>query len=408
VRISVNVGEGGDGDGDDSLDFSAATISDGFRPPQQSDATTDENETPPTARSAEPANPTETTSPPPPTRPSSIAKHPRPSDSFSLRHDGVMGPIEETASTHSSSSTTDSQPYIAPQSPYHGPSNPSHPYQMYMQNVRLARTPSVTTTSTTPLADSSFPDPRGPTHPYSMYPQGTAASESSTAPPTVIPVGFPGIPDQYQRRIGPEGEDIGDIIGPDGHTEQLPPYTRYPDEPYAAKGGAAEQSTAAVASTAVANVAPEASAPASTAGLTVPPAAVLATATGTPAASATPPISQPIPGAGGIGLATRDPEFETIDDLDSPHSRHSLRSFASESSNRAINQAAAGAAVVSEKRGRLRGSHWGQRRLGGIIPYWAIGLAILALVLMSAVLGSVIGTFLAKHKKPPPNHDGDG
>jgi hypothetical protein len=29
--------------------------------------------------------------------------------------------------------------------------------------------------------------------------------------------------------MGPDGEDQ-DIIGPDGHTEQLPPYTKYPEE----------------------------------------------------------------------------------------------------------------------------------------------------------------------------------
>ena len=34
----------------------------------------------------------------------------------------------------------------------------------------------------------------------------------------------------YQRRLRPDGEDADDLIGPDGHTEQLPPYTRYPTD----------------------------------------------------------------------------------------------------------------------------------------------------------------------------------
>lgn len=398
ARVSALVG---DGEGEDvDFDFSSAAISDGFRPPNQSSIppppAEPETPTPPISQSVV-ANPTENTTPPPqPNRPSSIAKHPRPGDSFSLRHDGTMGPINEASSR--SSSTSDSQPYISPESPYHGPSNPSHPYQMYTQNVRVARTASVATSSTTPASDTSFPDPRGPTHPYTMYPQGTI-SESNTTQPAAIPVGFPGIPDRYQRRIGPEGEDVGDIIGPDGHTEQLPPYTRYPDEAYAAKVGAAVENSSAPTPAAT-NAAAVSSTPA-TSQVTVPVGAVLAPAT-TPAAPATTlDIPQPIPGAGGIGLATRDPEFESADDLDSPHSRHSLRSFASESSNRAINQAAAGAAGLSEKK-RLSGPrHWGRRRAWGIIPYWAIALTLVVVVMMSIIVGSVIGSFFAKHKKPP-------
>ena len=30
--------------------------------------------------------------------------------------------------------------------------------------------------------------------------------------------------------MGPDGEDADDLIGPDGHTEQLPPYTKYPND----------------------------------------------------------------------------------------------------------------------------------------------------------------------------------
>ena len=50
-----------------------------------------------------------------------------------------------------------------------------------------------------------------------------------TPAPPAIPVGFSGLNTGYHRQIGPDGEEQ-DIIGPDGHTEQLPPYSKYPEE----------------------------------------------------------------------------------------------------------------------------------------------------------------------------------
>ena len=55
-----------------------------------------------------------------------------------------------------------------------------------------------------------------------MYPQNTVA-EAEQAPVA----GFPGMDQEYQRRLGPDGEDVDDLIGPDGYAEQLPPYTRF-------------------------------------------------------------------------------------------------------------------------------------------------------------------------------------
>ncbi|TKA79003.1 hypothetical protein B0A49_02264, partial [Cryomyces minteri] len=64
-----------------------------------------------------------------------------------------------------------------------------------------------------------------------MYPQNvsTDPDDDVVEPIEAVPVGFPGLGQQYHRRIGPEGEEQ-DIVGPDGHTEQLPPYSRYADE----------------------------------------------------------------------------------------------------------------------------------------------------------------------------------
>ncbi|SLM34867.1 hypothetical protein LPUS_03831 [Lasallia pustulata] len=134
------------------------------------------------------------------------------------------------------------------QSPYQGAMGPSHPYGMYPQDIGLARTPSAATQSTTRAPDRIYAGPNGPTHPYGMYPQntvpeGAVSPVAEQAPP--MPVGFPGLGQDYRRRFGPEGEEADDIIGPDGHTEQLPPYTRYPDAflPKRNRSGAAAAGT---------------------------------------------------------------------------------------------------------------------------------------------------------------------
>lgn len=118
------------------------------------------------------------------------------------------------------------------QSPYQGATGPSHPYGMYPQDIALARSSSATTNSTIRIPERPYLGSNGPTHPYGMYLQGTVhEGEVSPLEETTpqIPVGFPGLGQHYHRRLGPDGEDVDDIVGPDGHTEQLPPYTQYPD-----------------------------------------------------------------------------------------------------------------------------------------------------------------------------------
>ena len=134
-----------------------------------------------------------------------------------------------TARRSFQSSSTFSMPPRA-QSPYQGPSGAQHPYGMYEQGTNLTRTPSNATSSTIRAPARSYSGPRGPTHPYALYPQNT--TEHIEPDPVLslgIPVGFPGHRQVYHRRLGPDGEEAADIIGPDGHTEQLPPYTRYPE-----------------------------------------------------------------------------------------------------------------------------------------------------------------------------------
>lgn len=421
-RVSV---QGGDrdailDDGDSDLDYSGMAVSDGFRPreshrPHQShqpqaqpsfsyltqpaptmsstasvsspdlpsSSSTSDNTRPSTSSDVV-ASPEATVisqhtpPPPPPPRPSSITKPPRSAaELISHRNDGAMGRIQEMAPlSREPTGSSISEPYFGQESPYQGPAGPSHPYGMYTQNVRATRTGSVATTSTGTMAEPSFPVSRGPAHPYGMYPQATV-DESSVIPPAHIPVGFPGLASQYQRALGPDGEGPADIIGPDGHTEQLPPYTRYPDETYARKIRDADQSGLA-------------------------PSPVVGAAVVGPHLSV---ARASIAGAGGIGLATRNPEFEPADDLDSPQSRHSSRSFATDVSHHVINAAATNVAGMSEKQTpRKKWQVWGKRRLWGVVPYWAICLGVVILVLMAVVLGAVVGTVLAKqhtYRKPP-------
>ncbi|RJE20940.1 hypothetical protein PHISCL_06733 [Aspergillus sclerotialis] len=111
-------------------------------------------------------------------------------------------------------------------SPYTGATGPSHPYAMYPQ-VGVSRSPSVTTTSTMRPADRPLGDASAPQHPYAMYPQNVVLEEGMDD--GTIPLGFPGHNQTYQVAPGRADDDVGDLVGPDGHTEQLPPYTRYPD-----------------------------------------------------------------------------------------------------------------------------------------------------------------------------------
>lgn len=164
-------------------------------------------------------------------------------NSFTLRHDAQSTPsLGQSARPTSMSATSDSlssplrpmsiiSDFSVPrmQSPFQGATGPSHPYGMYPQDIGLNRS---STVSTTRPPERPYGPSAGPGHPYGMYPQNTALEPEAAAvnmSPPVPPVGFSGHNQQYIRSLGPDGEDADDIVGPDGHTEQLPPYTRYPD-----------------------------------------------------------------------------------------------------------------------------------------------------------------------------------
>ena len=288
----------------------------------------------------------------PPPRPSSTTK-PKGFDSFALRHDGAMGPAllrnstgasnSNATPTRTSSVSTSSEAFVRPESPYQGPAGPSHPYQMYPQESRLARTASVATTSTMQAPESIYRGPGAASHPYQSYPQNTVP-EGEVYEPAVppVPVGFPGLNNEYHRRLGPEGEEIADIIGPGGHTEQLPPYSRFPDEAFGRK--------------------------------------------------TRPNVQIPLAGAGGIGLATRNPEFESEENLSSPQSRQDTRSISSDSDHH-VNMAAVGA---SEKPELKKWQKFARRKVCGIVPVWAIVLVGIVFILFGIILGAVLAALRPK------------
>ncbi|KAG9248733.1 hypothetical protein BJ878DRAFT_309636 [Calycina marina] len=312
------------------------------------------------AQAREPA-----TNPVPPPRPSSTSK-PR-CDSFALRHDGEMGqrplttmdtgPFADPLPTGVDRSFSVSSTFIVrPESVYQGPSAPSHPYQMYPQQARLARTASVATASTAQASESSY-GASTPTmvHPYRGDPQ-TAVLEAETAqsiPTESVPVGFPGRANNYQRRLGPEGEEIGGLIGPDGHTEELPPYTKYADDVFARKTRLnAQMKVVAV-----------------------------------------------VPGAGGIGLATRNPEFASQEYLSSPRSQRSIASSISSEP-----QPATPVSEVTQEKPQLK--KWQQvarRKVCGIIPIWVFVLIGICFVVFGIILAIVFAVVL-KHPSNKENY----
>ncbi|EGY20465.1 uncharacterized protein VDAG_10094 [Verticillium dahliae VdLs.17] len=355
-------------DSDDDYDLSAMMIADGFRP---SDSLPMSTQPPSTSLARDPNQPLhlassassvsthapEASFAPPSARPSSIAKPPRTHDPLALRHDGALGHLNAARLSRTPSSST-AIPSEYSESTINGSSGSSTAHHAYPQ-----RTFSVATSSTMPISERSYAGPQRPTHPYGLYTQTTAPVDAPHD--SDIPVGF-GRPDNYRRRIGPDGEEIADMIGPLGHTEELPPYSRYPDEAYARKTtGSNEQETDA---------------------------------------DATPqqPVSNPpIPGAGGIGLATRNPEFESRDDLDTPQSRLSTRSVTSDSvSQHEINTAAQTFNEKDDHRWQKRA----KKRMWGVVPYWAVCLVAVALLVMGIILGAVIGTLFAKEDSNKPDY----
>jgi hypothetical protein len=155
---------------------------------------------------------------------SSVAKRPFPADSSSLPQRTLSTSSASIADTRRTPSTSSRFSIPRAQSPYRGPTAPSQPYGMYSQVTRAS---SIISDSTIRPLDLPFVPQGGPEHPYSMYPQNTVPDDDSSE--VHVGLGFPGMARAYEPSSSSGGNEVGDIVGRDGHVEQLPPYSRYAD-----------------------------------------------------------------------------------------------------------------------------------------------------------------------------------
>jgi hypothetical protein len=163
-------------------------------------------------------------------RPSSTAKRPLTVGEglSSAPHRAISSVSQSDAATQRSSSVSSRFSIPRAQSPYTGPTAPTQPYTMYPQVTRAS---SIASESTVRPVERAYVGTGGPEHPYGMYPQNTVDEEEDDGthgPQSAIPLGFPGMAQAYSGNQA-SGHDLGDIVGRDGHIEQLPPYTRYAD-----------------------------------------------------------------------------------------------------------------------------------------------------------------------------------
>lgn len=144
-----------------------------------------------------------------------------------------IGSISDAAKTgsvpHRSISAASNFSTPRAQSPYQGATGPSHPYGMYPQDIEIVRSPGSVRNSTLRMPERSYAGPDEPTQPYGMYSQNIVLEDQSNLDPNINrpQPGFPGRDPNYSRRFRHDGEEPADIVGPDGYTEQLPPYSRY-------------------------------------------------------------------------------------------------------------------------------------------------------------------------------------
>ncbi|OJD40582.1 uncharacterized protein BKCO1_1000640 [Diplodia corticola] len=266
-----------------------------------------------------------------------------------------------------------------------GNSGPSHPYGMYPQGTGLARSSSVTTTSTVQGPQRAMSQ-HGPAHPYAMYPQNVFDDPDEIRPAPVqnqIPVGFPGLGQGFHRQIGPDGEEQ-DIIGPDGHTEQLPPYSRFPEEgPTKASLMAVPEEFDLVTGT-EAGVAAGA-----TAGVAAGAAAGGLAAS--PAATHGPSMSQEgLPSSNSSMMMQPMANGQTT-----PQSQEPLQA----------QDRSASEEMQPDSSGNPNDKSWSEkswqekrktRILWGKVPLWVFITALVIIVILAVILGVVIGTFMAK------------
>jgi hypothetical protein len=271
-------------------------------------------------------------------------------------------------------------------------------------STRLDRTQS---TYLSRVASFSFSYPRRPpsaagssirpAHPYALYQQTTTFEEpeEETNPEPgaqTITVGFPGNGANYRRRTGPDGEEL-DVVGPDGHAEALPPYTRYPIQgPYGEKSSPQvsvnpENPFSPVSPTSSVNP----FSPVSSVGTPVIPGTPSSFTPSTPTSRPTIVHSHSVSSHAtdnvmGLGQPAPQSRSPTIHEI-SPIEIHDPRDSSVSS-------------IIHEKPRRKK--TWRDRRnkkvLCGLIPLWALLMFAILFVFMAIVAGGVIGGLLSSRE----------
>lgn len=348
----------------DDYDLAAEMISDGFRPSDRSSPSSNASQE---ALSATPASESPVSTAPQPTfasllpraqqsnpplpRPSSISKPPRPHDSLRIQNDGSVDDA----------------------------SGPSHPYHMYPQR----------TLSNTSERRAQQPTAAVVEQEYSLY--GDEPELPTIAPAQALPVRFGESSNAYHNRIGTQ-----EAAAALSHTEELPPYSRYPEVAMTRKPAttSAPQDAASFA-TSSGSTSPERQSheehemqPQQPRPRPEPQQSHSHSHTSSVSANQ-------ISGAGGMGIATRNPEFDSTQET-----LALSRSRPSTLSSHDLNIAAKD---LAEKPTPTKWQLWAKRKVCGVVPYWAICLALISVALMSIIMGAVLGTLLNRHytKKPP-------
>jgi hypothetical protein len=255
-----------------------------------------------------------------------------------------------------------------------------------------------------------------PTHPYALYQQTTfeEPEDIEEAPTQHIPIGFIGRPNTYRRTTGPDGEEL-EVIGPDGHMEQLPPYSRYPD------AGPLPQKAAMVNSSPVSSLgefggeASNSMAPATAVtAATAATAATVATAASpviplTPATSATSAsaaVSPILPSVTGTPRMTSNAQhFGSNHQLQaqpstSPQSQTAAPADTSFANDARAIQSSSSSLAEEKRRGSGRWSLVRRKRvLCGVIPLWVVMLVIVLLLFLAIIAGGVLGGLLTQQRE---------
>jgi hypothetical protein len=317
----------------------------------------------------------------------------RPSPARAPSPHATLAHRDSVSSTASFATTSNSE------NPFETGTGPSHPYGMYPQHT-MVRPASVATTSTERQPHRSMSLQR-PTHPYAMYSQSGLADEEPLEEPaqspvpqiqTAIPVGFPGLNAGYHRVLGPDGEEQ-DIIGPDGHTEQLPPYTRYPEEGPTKASMAAEASASRVipAPIQVADTEDPFTTPAS-------PVSPLSSTSFSAPPLPTVPLLPPVTPA---RLPPQRPETQTGNAASASSAQvNSIPAEPSDSASASLLTTDNGFSEKAEPNATK--TSWRKRKLWGKIPMGVFVIIIILLMICAIALGTAIGIFVAK------KHSGKG